>query len=128
VGALVVLLIASATAQNIDGLSSAALIWTNGPHKATYAAPECQGDGRPNCPFVDPIRTLQSAQLVNIGTEAEECIKLDSKKKNHFYYERVAATKGENDMVIRMADFLVATEQGSKYELWEAKHRTAAST
>ena len=62
---------------------------------------------------------FKPAQLVNIGTEAEECIKLDSKKKNHFYYERVAATKGENDMVIRMADFLVATEQGSKYELWK---------
>jgi len=74
------------------------------------------------------LSTRSEAQLVNIGTEAEECIKLDSKKKNHFYYERVAATKGENDMVIRMADFLVATEQGSKYELWEAKHRTAAST
>ena len=65
------------------------------------------------------LSTRSEAQLVNIGTEAEECIKLDSKKKNHFYYERVAATKGENDMVIRMADFLVATEQGSKYELWK---------
>jgi hypothetical protein len=31
-------------------------------------------------------------------------------------------------MVMRMANFLVATDQGSKYELWEAKRRAAMST
>ena len=81
-GMVVVLLIASATAQ--DKLTAKQCRADLGKwvpmFKATYAAAECQGDGRPNCPFVDPIRTLQSAQLVNIATEAEECIKLDSKK------------------------------------------------
>jgi hypothetical protein len=128
-GMVVVLLIASATAQ--DKLTAKQCRADLGKwvpmFKATYAAAECQGDGRPNCPFVDPIRTLQSAQLVNIATEAEECIKLDSKKKNHFYYERVA-TRAENIMVMRMANFLAATDQGSKYELWEAKRRAAMST
>jgi hypothetical protein len=126
---LVVLLIASAMAQDkltVKQCRADLDKWVP-MFKAMYAAPECLSDGRPNCPFVGPIRTLQSAQLVNIAMEAEECIKLDSKKKNHFYYERVA-TRAENVMVMRMANFLVATDQRSKYELWEAKHRAATST
>src|SRR5437879_3633344 len=125
-GVVVVLLIASAMAQDkltVKQCRADLDKWVP-MFKAMYAAPECQGDGGPNCPFVDPIRTLQSAQLVNIATEAEECIKLDSKKKTHFYYERVA-TRAENVMVMRMANFLVATDQGSKYGLGEAKRGTA---
>ena len=85
-GVVVVLLIASAMAQDkltVKQCRADLDKWVP-MFKAMYAAPECQGDGGPNCPFVDPIRTLQSAQLVNIATEAEECTKLDPKKKNHF--------------------------------------------
>jgi hypothetical protein len=92
--------------------------------RAVYASPDCQGDGSPSCPFVEPIRNLSTSDLSRIPFAAESCGKVD--QKNEFMYERVAA-RAENIVVMRAGQFMLQSGQDGAYHDWELSHKSKAT-
>jgi len=91
--------------------------------KAAYADPACVGNGTASCPFAPPVRALRVGQLTDIAFRAEACVKVDARRR--YYYQRVA-TRAENIVVMRTADFLESENQMQRYAEWEQSQQQTA--
>ena len=92
---------------------------------AAYADPACVGNGTTSCPFAPPLRALRVGQLTDIAFRAEACVKVD--KRYRYYYQRVA-TRAENIVVMRTADFLTSDNQMERYAEWESSQQQQTTT
>jgi hypothetical protein len=84
-----------------------------------YAAPACDNNGSPACPFAAGLRTMSTDELLDIPPLAEACIAVDKHHKGYAW----SVTRASNILVMRATYFLDETGQLDAYARWEQKQR-----
>ena len=87
--------------------------------REAYAAPACDNDGSPACPFAAGLRTMSTDELLDIPPLAEKCIAVDRHHKGYAW----SVTRASNILVMRATYFLDDTGQLDAYARWEQKQR-----